>query len=260
SEWSSPWWMVIEGLRSLQIGFSGIAMVLSGIALMTVGFFSLLKRNPIASLAMVLPPLISGVTMLVLDHNLWPRFFFFSMGFAILIVVHGEMIMPSLMLNLITKWNPLARTASLGWHLRMGRLAGLALTCLLIAASMLTLPRLYSLPKQDFTGARNWVEKSRSPGDAIVAVGLAGIAYGRYFAPDWFVAQSRTELDGIRSERPNVWLVYTLPPELKAYRTEMWNTIQRDFETVEIFPGTLGGGGVYVCRQRAASQVQNASR
>jgi hypothetical protein len=129
----------------------------------------------------------------------------------------------------------------------------------LIVVSVFTLPRLYALPKQDFTGARNWVEQSRSPGDVVVAVGLAGIAYGRYFAPDWSVAQSQVELDAVRNERVNVWLVYILPPQLKAYRTEIWNTIQKDFETVEIFPGTLGGGGVYVCRQRMPNQTTHAS-
>ena len=132
------------------------------------------------------------------------------------------------------------------------------LASLLITASILTLPRLYALPKQDFTGARNWVEQSREPGDAVVAVGLAGVAYGRYFAPKWSVAQSQAELDAVRSQRSNVWLVYILPPQLKAYRTEIWNTIQNDFETVEIFPGTLGGGGVYVCRQRTANHAAQA--
>jgi mannosyltransferase len=259
SEWSSLWWVVIESLRSLQIGFSGIVIVGCGIALMTAGFVSILRNSPIAALAMVLPALIGGATMLVLDHYLWPRFFFFSMGFAILIAVRGAITLPSLVLNVSGKWNLLARIASHQSRLRMGQLAGIALTCLLIGASMLTLPRLYALPKQDFTGARNWVEQSRSSDDAVVAVGLAGIAYGRYFAPDWSVAQSQAELDAVRSERSNVWLVYILPPQLKAYRTEIWNTIQKDFETVEIFPGTLGGGGVYVCRQRVANQATHAS-
>jgi 4-amino-4-deoxy-L-arabinose transferase-like glycosyltransferase len=259
SEWSSLWWVVIESLSSLQIGFSGILIVLCGMALMAVGFLSILKSNPIAGLAMVLPALIGGTTMLVLDHYLWPRFFFFSMGFAILIAVRGAMTLPSLVLNASGSLNLISRVASYESRLSIGQQAGLALSCLMIAASVVTLPRLYALPKQDFSGARNWVEQSRSPGDAVVAVGLAGVAYGRYFAPNWSVAQSQTELDAVRSQRSMVWLVYILPPQLKAYRAEIWKTIQNDFETVEVFPGTLGGGAVYVCRQRTASHDKQVS-
>ena len=251
SEWSSIWWVLIESLRSLQIGFSGIVIVLCGMALLGLGFFSILKSNPIAALAMVLPPLMGGATMLVLDHYIWPRFFFFSMSFAILIAVHGAMNFPAFVLNISEKLNLTRKTPY-----RAPQLAGLALTCLLIAASMLTLPRLYALPKQDFSGARDWVERTRLPSDAVVAVGLAGVAYGRYFAPNWAVAQSQAELDAVRNESSNVWLVYMLPPQLKSSRTELWNTIQKDFETVEIFPGTLGGGAVYVCRQRDAKHAR----
>jgi hypothetical protein len=72
------------------------------------------------------------------------------------------------------------------------------------------------------------------------------------------VAQSKNELDSITRGRSNVWLVYTLPIQMKAYRPEIWAAIQRDFQTVEVFPGTLGGGGVYVCRQRAPGNAQAA--
>lgn len=259
SEWSSFWWVIIESLRSLQIGFSGVVVVLCATTLVGAGFLSILRRNPIAGLALILPALIGGATMLILDHYLWPRFFFFSMGFGVLIAVRGAVTLPSIVLSVNGKWDLFNRLASHQSRQRLGQTAGLALVCLLVAASILILPRLYALPKQDFTGARNWVEQAREPGDAVVAVGLAGVAYGRYFAPKWSVAQSQAELDAVRSQRSNVWLVYILPPQLKAYRTEIWNTIQNDFETVEVFPGTLGGGGVYVCRQRTAGQATQAS-
>lgn len=249
SEWSSLWWVVVESVRSLHLGLLGFPAVICGVALFASGWLSILRRDRLAGIALVLPAFLGGATMLVLEHYLWPRFFFFSMGFAVLIAIRGAMTLPAFILRVLPRAESLAG---------LGQRAGLTLACLLILASVLTLPKLYALPKQDFSGARNWVERSRASDDKVVAVGLAGVAYGRYFAPQWSVAQSRVELDSITRGQSNVWLVYTLPIQMKAYRPEIWEAIQRDFKTVEVFPGTLGGGGVYVCRQRTPGNAQAA--
>lgn len=259
SEWSSLGWVVVESVRSLRLGVLGFPAMICGLALVASGWLSILRRDRLAGIALVLPAFLGGATMLVLEHYLWPRFFFFSMGFAVLIAIRGAMTLPSWILN--AKWpraflSLLPRAGSRGV---LGQRAGLILACLLILASVLTLPKLYNLPKQDFTGARDWVERSRASDDRVVAVGLAGVAYGRYFAPQWSVAQSRAELDSITRGRNNVWLVYTLPIQIKAYRPEIWDAIQRDFQTVEVFPGTLGGGGVFVCRQRNPGSATQAA-
>ena len=210
---------------------------------MTVaGWLSLLRRDRRAGLALVLPALLAGGFTLAMGHFLWPRFFFFSMGFALLIVVRGAMTLPRLLLAL-------PGGLKIGARERLATRAGMALVCLIIAASAATLPRNYRLPKQDFTGARDYVERNRQPGDAVVAVGLAGMDYGRYFAPHWSVAESQSELEAIRQGHSKVWLVYTLPIQVKAYRPDIWQVIEREFEVVKIFPGTLGGGEVYVCRR-----------
>jgi hypothetical protein len=244
SEWTNPLWVIAESLRSLRIGFSGIVVVLCGGAMVCVGWLSLLRRDWRAAIALVAPAALAGGFMLALGHNLWPRFFFFSMGFGLLIVVRGAMETPQLLARLIGKWR--SRWAARG---RWVEAAGVALVCLIIAASAATLPRNYRLPKQDFSGARDYVEQHRQPGDAVVAVGLAGMDYGRYFAPHWSSPDTRAELEAIRQSHETVWLVYTLPIEIKAYRPDIWGIIERDFEIVKIFPGTLGGGEVYVCRR-----------
>ena len=255
SEWSSPWWVVVESVRSLHLGVLGVPAVICGIALVASGWLSILRRDRLAAIALVLPAILGGATMLALEHYLWPRFFFFSMGFGLLIAIRGAMTLPAVILKL--KWSSafLGREES---RQGLAQGAGLLFASVLILASVLTLPKLYSLPKQDFTGARNWVERSRASDDKVVAVGLAGVAYGRYFAPQWSVAQSKYELDSITRGHANVWLVYTLPIQIKAYRPEVWDAIQRDFQTVEVFPGTLGGGGVYVCRQRTPGSATQA--
>jgi 4-amino-4-deoxy-L-arabinose transferase-like glycosyltransferase len=249
SEWTNPWWVVTETLRNLRIGFSGVFVVLAGTLMVGLGWWGIWRRDWQSGSLMVLPPAIAGATMLALGHNLWPRFFFFAMGFALLIAIHGAMLLPRLITRNLESW-PAAE--------KVGQKAGFALTSLLLVASAVTVPRNYAYPKQDYTGARDYVESHRGPNDVVVAVGLAGVAYKSYFAPNWSVAQTEPELESIRKGNKNVWLIYTIPVEVKAYRRDIWQTIQTEFAVVKVFPGTLGGGEVVVCRQLSDAPSQLA--
>ncbi|HET9530062.1 MAG TPA: hypothetical protein VFQ92_06900, partial [Blastocatellia bacterium] len=246
SEWTNPFWVVAESLRSLRIGFSGIAVLLCGAAMVGAGWLSMARKNLQTALLMVLPALLAGLTMLLLGHNLWPRFFFFSIGFALLIVIHGAIVIPRL---LFANIKPLQGREGLG------QAAGVALASLMILASIMTVPRCYALPKQDFTGARDFVETNRREGDAVVSVGLAGGAYGRYFARHWLVAESGAELDAIEHKHDTVWLVYTIPIQVKAYCPDIWKEVEKGYQVVKVFPGTLGGGEVYVCQKRDSTHL-----
>ena len=241
SEWTNPWWVITETFRNLQIGFSGSLVVASGVAMCFLGWFDLVRREWRSATLLVLPALMAGGMMLASGHNLWPRFFFFSMGFAILVAVHGAIMSPRFVCGYVSATPRFQRLSTT---------SGVALVLLMILASVVTVPRNYAHPKQDYTGARDYVESHRSPHDAVVAVGLAGVAYERYYAPGWSVAQTESELELVRRSGGNTWLVYTLPVEVKTYRPGVWQTIQSDFTVVKVFPGTLGGGEVVVCRQR----------
>ena len=244
SEWTNPWWVVAETVRNLRFGFSGGLVVLGGSLMLGLGWLNLVRREWQTGALIVLPALIAGGTMLASGHNLWPRFFFFAMGFAILIAVHGAITVPSFISRLVSS-SPAVQ--------RLGVGIGVAMASLMIVASAVTVPRNYAYPKQDYTGARKYVESHRGPTDAVVAVGLAGVAYERYYAPSWSVAQTEAELELVRRGGGNTWLVYTLPVEVKAYRPGVWQTIQSDFTIVKVFPGTLGGGEVVVCLQRTGA-------
>ena len=241
SEWTNPLWVVTETLRSLRIGFAGGFVVLCGGVLVAAGWLDIFRREQRTAWAMVLPAVIGGGSMLALGHNLWPRFFFFAMGFALLIVVHGAVLLPHLLFRLLDP-----RQALREWPRRLGY----ALAGLIIVASITTIPRCYALPKQDFTGARDFVERQRRPGDAVIVVGLAAHAYSEYYAPSWPVAETLQDMAALRHNRETTYVVYTLPIELKAAHPELWKTVENEFETVKVFPGTLGGGEVYVCRNR----------
>ena len=243
SEWTNPLWVVRESLRSLQIGFAGLMVVLAGGVMVLAGWFSILRREARAAWAMVLPGIAGGGLMLFLGHNLWPRFFFFCMGFALLIAIRGTTELP----RWIEKLNLFRRP----WAAQ----AGYAMAGLMILASAITVPRCYALPKQDFTGARAWVEQQRKPGDAVVVVGLAEHAYAPYYAPSWSVARTPGELNAIHPGGGRTFLVYTLPIELRAFHPELWQAVDSRFTVERVFWGTLGGGEVYVCRERSGDRA-----
>jgi hypothetical protein len=203
-----------------------------GAAFLLFGWLRLMMREARATAMMTLPAVLGGAMMMASSHNLWPRFFFFSMGFALLIVIGGVMEAAT-----ILRVRPVWASAACG---------------MIVVVSALTVPRVYSLPKQDFVGAREYAERLRTPGNAIVAVGLAGVAYEKYYAPQWPNAKSGEELEALVRRYPDLALVYTLPIELKAFHPDVWRVVEERFEPVATFPGTLGGGEVYVCRQRSA--------
>ncbi len=239
SEWRNPMWMIAESMRSLKVGFSGgVALLCAGL-LFLIGWVRILKHHTHAAMIMTLPGLLGGAVVLATSHNLWPRFFFFSMGFALLVVVHGAVEAP----KLASSWLP---AGSRLWAQR----TGLALAGVMIVASAATVPRCYRLPKQDYTGARDYVERNRTQKDIVITAGLANHAYSRYYAPQWPPIGNVAELKQWVQTCPTLYLVFTLPAELKGFHPELWAVINTQFRTVQVFPGSLGGGEIYVSRLR----------
>jgi hypothetical protein len=228
TQWTHPWWTISESLRSLRLGSAAIVVLFFGAAFFAAGWLRIFRRQQPAAWAMILPGVFTGAAMLAWGHCLYPRFFFFSMGFGVLIFIHGAM--------LAARWSPRA---------------GYGLAGLMIVASALTVPRCYALPKQDFIGARDYVERQRTAGDPAIAVSLAAHAYSEYYAPAWSAAWTSGELAALRAPSGRAFLVYTLPEDLRAVHPDLWSAVNADFDTVKIFPGTLGGGEVYVCRERS---------
>jgi uncharacterized membrane protein len=236
TEWTNPAWFLIETLRSLQTGFAGpLAVLLAGI-LTAVGWVRVWRREPAAAAVMVLPGLLVAATMFALRHNLWPRLFFFLMGFALLCLIAGISAVPEVLMRRQTE--------------KMRRIAGLVLATLAVIASAATVPRCYLLPKQDFPSARDYVESLRRPGEISVTVGLANIAMNGYYAPQWRAVQTAEELRSLLQSDRDIWLVYTLPAQIRGFQPAIWAILQEQFKVERAFPGTLSGGEVYVCRRR----------
>jgi mannosyltransferase len=230
---NNPIWLVLQGLRGLHASFALTAAVALGALFCATGWFRLYRQQQAAAWAMILPAIVSGGAMLAWGHNVWPRFFFFCMGFVILIAIHGAM--------QASRWFPKA---------------GYAIAGLMIVASAVTVPRCYALPKQDFIGARDYVERQRTADDQVIVIGVAQYAYSEYYAPAWPVAKDSAELTALLRPGGRAFLLYTLPVELRAFHRDLLEIVDAGFDTVKVFPGTLAGGEIYVCRERSRHSLK----
>lgn len=245
SEWTGFHWFFLETIKGLHVDVvHGIAMLI-GATILTIGLISILRRNWVAAVIMILPGPMLCATMLGLGHNLWPRFLFFCAGFGVLILVHG----------IIETCQLLARLIDRSWAESLATPAGITGCLLVFAVAITAVRRCYDPPKQDFSGARKYVEQNLGPRDAVVSVGIAATAYKKFYAPQWPTIDTEAELNQIRLAHSTTWLVYTMPIEIKAEHKDVWRAIEKDFDVIKEFPGTLGDGAVRVCRARAEERT-----
>lgn len=228
TEWKDPLWFAREALAVLAAGVpGGLVTVGAALAVGVSGAVSYLRRSPAVLALMVLPAVLTAAAMLLTAHNLWPRLFFFWAGFAALLAVRGVMTLATLAIG---ARGPAVATVLL--------VAG-------AAASLTTVPRAWN-PKQDFGGARDFVESSRAPGDAVVMVDLTRFPYERYLQTGWTFVETDSALAAIERQHDRTWVVYTFPARLSATQPEIWERLQRNYNRAARFGGTVSGGAVIV--------------
>jgi len=228
AEWKSPFWFAAEAARGLARGVPGgwIAL-LAGMTVATIGVVSYARRSLAVTLLLLVPGLVTAAVMLVTAHNLWPRLFFFALGFAVLIVVRGGFAICEIVFGARA---PLVAT--------VGALAA-------CVASALTVPRTW-VPKQDFGAARDFVEATRRPGDVVVTVDMTRLPYRDFYRTGWLAADSQTNLAALRPESGRTWVLYTFPERLSAVDPALWEAIRCCFTEARRFPGTVQGGTIWV--------------
>jgi hypothetical protein len=190
---------------------------------------------------MVIPGAITALVMLFLEHNLWPRFFFFAIGFGMMLLVRGAMVAGAWAQGVLGGRSK-QRPYDAAW--------GTALVALMILASAWSVRSAWIYPKQDFAGALEFVESQRQPGEPVALAGLAVFPYREYYKRDWPAVATRAELDAQRAQGQRTWLVYASPIFVESRQPEIWNAIRTEFEQVRVFRGTMGDGAVYVCRSK----------
>jgi hypothetical protein len=232
-EWKRPAWLVEETLKGLARGLpGGLLGVAAGAAVFGLGVLSYARQGPCILALLLLAPFLTGALLLTLGHNLWPRFFFFAAGFLVLITLRGLLV--PLGAGVLARWRDPLQLAALG---------------LLVLAGAWTLPRAYG-PKQDFAGALAMLAASRSAQDAVVTIDMTTLPLRDYLGADCLAVESVEQLEEIERAHVGVWLAYTFPTRLWAEYPGLRDKLERDYEVVEAFGGTLGGGDVYVARRR----------
>lgn len=232
TEWQNPGWLAMEVVGGLARGLpGGWATLVLGLIVLLTGLASYTRQSAAIPMLLILPGLLTLAAIMVLGHNLWPRFFFFSAGFAALIVIRGGFILARRVLP------------------RYADPAAAAVTLLVIGASALTVPRAWG-PKQDYAGAAAFVDGARGPNDATVTVDLTDFPYANYYQRDWSPVAAAQELDAIERGHPRTWVLYTFPVRLAAAYPDLWARLQSRYERVAVFPGTVAGGEIVVLASR----------
>ncbi len=245
SEWTNPLWLAMETLRGLfgpGVGAFGVAATLLFALMFSVSMLITLRSFGQASLhalaLMIFPGVVTAVVMLGLGHNLWPRFFFFGIGFALLVLARA-LVRGANLFAVLLAWTDESR--------RRAVLFGAV--CLIYTFFLLMRPA-FLFPKQDFAGAMNFLDAQRAPGQPVFTAGLATLPYQRYYRRDWPAAETAAQLQEFRAAGKTAWVVYAMPIYIRSRQPEIWNAIESEFTTVEVFRGTLGGGEVYVARTK----------
>lgn len=228
SGWRNPLWMFTETLLGLRRGLPGGWVALAfGMLITVLGTARLWRRSAVAAGLIFVPVLVTAAALLAAAHQLWPRFFFFAAGFGILIATAGVQ----------------AGADTIGRR-RAPVFASVALGLVLLLSAVV-LPRAWG-PKQDFEGAAAFIEGSRGAADAVVTYGPKGRPFQLYLGKDWFAPMNAQALERVEATHQRTWVVYTVPASFERRQPSVWRRLQREYRLVARFPGTLGGGTIYV--------------
>ncbi|MEQ9056299.1 MAG: hypothetical protein RLO38_16520, partial [Roseovarius confluentis] len=232
SEWTNPIWAIRELVTSLQIGFSGSGVLLVGGFVVLVGIASFLRRDSAAVAFLVIPCGLAVLLMTSIGYTLFPRFFFFAMGFGVVIVIHGATVLGQVA----------ARVLDL--EPRKAALVALLPSLLLVAGSVLSLQHVY-FPKQSYAQSIAYLEERLQPADTVAVIGVAELPYLTYYGKDWSHVGSAEEIEALLQRAPGrVWAIYTLPVQLHSAHPDIVALLESRFTTEMVFYSSLGGGEI----------------
>jgi mannosyltransferase len=233
-------WAILETWKGLQLGYTTGAGLLAGALVFLVGLWSYLRRSPTVVALFFAPPLLLLVTAVLLQRPIFPRFFFFASGFALLVIMRGVVVIA----NLIAR--PL-KHQSLRHHpervLRVLAFTGIA------TVSVLALPAGYRHPKQDYEGVLNYVVTQIQPGAFIANIG-SGTSYPfqKYYNRQWQRLRTAAELESVQEQYATVWLLYTFKRYIEALEPEIMSLVRTTCVEVKTFQGTIVGGNIVLAK------------
>jgi len=231
--WTSPLWTLKELFLGLSIGYSQGAIVLAALFVFVIGVVDYFRTRRIVVELLLFGPIIGALATISLNHPLWPRFFFFVFGFVALVVVRGTIRIVKMVCKMF------------GVNLNTSRWLELAAGIVLVVVSAASMPFAYG-PKQNFSGAREYIQQNLQPGDRVVTVNLTVVPYSQYYLTDWTPVDSQAALDQIEDQSSRTWVVYTFPQVLEVVYPDISARLKKEYTVEREFGGTLSGGTIYL--------------
>ena len=235
---STPSWAALEAIRVLMFGFGAVEIAAGSVVLLLAaliglsGFIAIFRERRTVALAFALPPLTVIFGALAGRGTMYPRFFFFAAGMALIVLVRGLFVTTGALRRF---WPRIPAT-------------GLAMACsaILVAASAASLALNYRYPKQDYAGAMQFVLAAKAPGDVVAFAGVPGDPYRSLYGQDWPTVRTAADIEHLRTGG-SMWLIYTFPRYLESDTPEVAEIVRRDCRERAVFRGTVQGGDMIVC-------------
>ncbi|MEJ8566447.1 glycosyltransferase family 39 protein [Elongatibacter sediminis] len=221
-------WMAGEfwagGLRAVPGGWpvALLAWLVAGF-----GVVAWLRRGLVATAILILPMVAILLIAAAVNAVVFPRFFFGSMVFMLLIGVGGGFALG----RIVVPW--------------LGRRSLTALGLAVALATSVMVPGAWQ-PKQDYEGAAAFVESRWQPGDVVLASNAVAEPMRQYLGLDWSELQSLSQLNDLEHNHRRIWLVYSLPRSWAGDLPGIWTKLCEDYILMHTFRGTVGGGDLVV--------------
>ncbi len=238
--WNNPFWTILEFIKGFEVSFGSSFIVIAALIVFGIGAVSFLREKPAVIGLLFFPTIICIAIVTMMVKLLYPRFLFFTMGFGVLVIIRGVMVLGEIIGRVLR----LRSTISIS--------IGTTLCVVLIFMSAISFPSAYG-PKQDYQEAFSFVKKVKEPGDTIAITGLIILPYNKFYKTNWEIVETLDTLNDIRSRSKRTWLLYTIPLHLQSVYPEIMDCILQDFQVVKQFHGTLSGGTIFVCLSELSS-------
>ncbi len=240
--WRPSWALLRVMARDAAPGGDPLIVMGAVLALpvLVIGAIALIRRAPFLLFVLALPPVLELGAALTLGAGTYPRRFLIVLPLLILFAVRGVAV--------VTDWLS-ERIMRPQW--RRPAFAGAIAAGVVVAAA--GLPKLYTTPKQDYTGALAFIEQQRAPEDLVAAayVTTTGMQlYGPQVQPARTAADLQRLLEGGRT----VWLLATFLPDMQQREPELSRMIHENFQPQAQFAGLVGDGSIHVWRSNAKTQ------
>lgn len=238
AEWRNPMRAVQEIGRSIASAGALVPLILLGAVLVLIaGVIDLYRRSPVLVAIYVVHVPLAMLLLSLVGVRIWPRYFFVDIGFIFMAIVEGVYVWSNIIAARLY-WNK-KPIFDAPWIARMG-----VVLMLLVSLGLLVPNYLY--PKQNFSGARDFLRDYTKPGDSIAAIGLAGYAYKHYYAPEFTVVETGAELERLRlATKGHTWVVLAFPNQTLTSRPDVKAELAAHFTDMDTFKGTLGDGEVW---------------